>query len=289
MHIIEPHQIQQRKLRPDSANKLPLRIAFLVTLVIGAGGLLMWRLEHRSLPLPAIAQQEEAEEAQTGDAGPPKPLRLKQFSNEQFRDLYNSFAYPNTAEIAAPPVITGNSKADKRIRDLAFGRGYKLRSAPVSPLVTTEDGFALQQKAVKPWHDLKRAAAREGIPLGLASAYRSIEEQRLIFLQGLKATGVTPEEVAAGLVDDKVIRVLATTSIPGASRHHTGFAVDLKCSDEDHTLFVHSKCFAWLSNNNYEKAKRYGWIPSYPPGTPNQGPEPEAWEYVWVGIDTLSE
>jgi len=33
--------------------------------------------------------------------------------------------------------------------------------------------------------------------------------------------------------------------------------------------------------------KRFGFIPSYPENSGKQGPEPEPWEYVWVGEDVL--
>jgi LAS superfamily LD-carboxypeptidase LdcB len=42
-----------------------------------------------------------------------------------------------------------------------------------------------------------------------------------------------------------------------------------------------------MSKDNYLQAKKYGWIPSYPEGAQQQGPEPEAWEYVWVGTASL--
>jgi hypothetical protein len=35
--------------------------------------------------------------------------------------------------------------------------------------------------------------------------------------------------------------------------------------------------------DGFANAKRFGWLPSYPPGVPNIGPNPEPWEWVWVG------
>ena len=45
---------------------------------------------------------------------------------------------------------------------------------------------------------------------------------------------------------------------------------------------------AWLSKNNYYNAKRFGFIPSYPPDGAGQDPDSEAWEYVFVGIELLA-
>src|SRR4051812_41136018 len=41
---------------------------------------------------------------------------LKTFTAAEFQKLYESIAYPNTAPIPDPPVITGNPDADARIR-----------------------------------------------------------------------------------------------------------------------------------------------------------------------------
>src|SRR5690606_25521512 len=38
---------------------------------------------------------------------------------------------------------------------------------------------------------------------------------------------------------------------------------------------------------NYANAKRFGFIPSYPPDGGKQGPEPEPWEFVWVGVEVI--
>jgi LAS superfamily LD-carboxypeptidase LdcB len=76
--------------------------------------------------------------------------------------------------------------------------------------------------------------------------------------------------------------------VPGYSRHHTGYTIDLWCEDGSST-FLSSSCYKWISDNNYLKAKQSGWIPSYPAGTDDQGPEPEPWEYVWVGTERLME
>jgi LAS superfamily LD-carboxypeptidase LdcB len=54
-------------------------------------------------------------------------------------------------------------------------------------------------------------------------------------------------------------------------------------------VFEQSVCFGWLSKGNYKNAKSNGWIPSYPDGAKKQGPDPESWEYVWVGKQNLIE
>jgi LAS superfamily LD-carboxypeptidase LdcB len=108
-------------------------------------------------------------------------------------------------------------------------------------------------------------------------------------MERFRAAGLTPEQVAAGSVDQQVTDLLKITAIPGFSRHHTGYTVDISCESNKGVIFENTTCFRWLSQNNYQHAKESGWIPSYPPGAGDQGPNPEAWEYVWVGTPALYE
>lgn len=219
---------------------------------------------------------------------------IKTFTSDQFRDLYNSYAYPNTQEITSPPTITGNQIADARIRSLAESRGYRLRSVPVQPIQKIGDPYLgdddlLQPLALAGWQTLKDAAAKDGMPLRIVSAYRSPDFQRSLFLGRLSAQGVTIQQVADSQADTAINFVLASTAIPGYSRHHTGYTVDLQCQTGALEEFVNSPCFQWISKNNYLNAKKAGWIPSYPSDTEGQGPEPEPWEYVWVGLDAVTQ
>jgi hypothetical protein len=208
------------------------------------------------------------------------------FSGEEMKNLYNNFRYANTNNIIAPPLITGNTVADKKIRTLAEARGYRLRRLARDTL-SDVDGHPIQILAVKPWQDLKAAATRDGIVLTITWAFRSIEDQRAIFLAGLEGAGISTQDIADGRVDDSVDRVLQTYAPPGYSRHHTGFTIDLTCGTNGLTNFAETPCFEWISKDNYLHAKTFGWIPSYPAGANLQGPEPEPWEYVWVTSDAL--
>lgn len=215
------------------------------------------------------------------------------FSGNDFLRLYEGIAYPNTQHLSLPPYITGHTAADERIRSIASSRGYTLRSVPVASITKTDeprlrigDDDLLQEKALAAWRDLKAAANADSIPLELNSGYRSVEAQRELFLSRLHATGVTYSEIAAGSADSLVVEVLRWAALPGYSRHHTGYTIDVVCANGVQS-FETTTCFKWLSDNNYLNAKKHGWIPSYPEGVDNQGPEPEPWEYVWVGQRTL--
>ncbi|HYF97329.1 MAG TPA: D-alanyl-D-alanine carboxypeptidase family protein [Patescibacteria group bacterium] len=214
--------------------------------------------------------------------------KFKTYTGQEFSDLYNSFNYPNTSLINEHSLITGEEAADSKIRQLAVSRGYKLRSAPVANnFVEVQKTMLLQERASKPWLDLQKKAKEENIRLSLFDAYRSAEDQRKIFLSRL--SGISVSDIAVGKADVAVNKVLETTALPGYSRHHTGYTVDIKCDSQPAVKFENSSCFVWLSKDNYLNAKKHGWIPSYPEGAGNQGPLPESWEYVWVGANTLQE
>lgn len=222
------------------------------------------------------------------------PKTLRQFSGEEFKQLYSSYAYPNTQSLYERPAITGNEIADKRIQDIAEARGYKLSSIPVASIVRTEepdlDGDDLiQPNALIAWQEMKSAAEKEGIKLQMTSAYRSIEAQRDLFVRKMREGGIYTESVAAGFVDHLVINVLTRTAPPGYSRHHTGYTIDLACDGIGLDAFTTTSCYGWLSKNNYENVKKFGWVPSYPDGASLQGPEPEPWEYIWVSTYSLYE
>lgn len=293
MRVIEPRvnpKLAARKRRTVLSRKHGRVVVFVVGFFALLTAVAWWadRTPDFSL-IHAVFGDKSKEAAQTDQT----PKTIQEFSPDDFRALYTSFAYPNVQEITSPPVITGNALADKRIRDIAEARGYALRSVPVAPISKAnepdlEGDDLLQPLALSAWQDLKASADAAGVPLRLLSGYRSISYQQQLFTQRLVASGAYSVDIANGIADKQVIRVLATTAPPGYSRHHNGYTIDLACYPNGSFVeFAKSSCFEWLRKQNYMVAKEHGWIPSYPEGADAQGPEPEAWEYVWVGRDAL--
>lgn len=213
---------------------------------------------------------------------------LRQFSGNEIRLLFDNLTQSNLTKVNVPPYITGDDVADTRIRQIAEQRGYKLRSSPVSR-VTNIDGYPLQEEAHQPWLNLKNDALKQGLNISIVSAYRSVNDQRVLFLERLNVEGVNVTEIAAGKADAAINKVLVTTAVPGYSKHHTGYTLDFACAGFAFENFKNSDCNQWLVANNYEKAKIHGFIPSYPIDADLQGPDPEAWEYVYVGLEVLYE
>jgi D-alanyl-D-alanine carboxypeptidase len=230
-----------------------------------------------------------------GDELPPGLLQYKTFSPNGFRDLYEALAPPAPAEA---PEATGQAAADERIARLALARGYRLR-AQADPVRLAEAGGGrlLDPQALEAFRLLQAEAASQGRRLELVSGFRSVARQRAIFLGALAQRGrellgrsFNAAEIARGAADGALEAVLAESAPPGFSRHHTGCALDLNdpSSGRPFTEFGRSRAYRWLAADNFLAAKRFGFIPSYPPGAGAQGPDPEPWEFVWVGRAALA-
>lgn len=215
------------------------------------------------------------------------PALYRTFTGPEFTEYYNKFEYTNVKEITTKPTIRSTVEADKVIQDIAEKRGYKLRFEAIETRLVFVDGQKLQPEAQLDWLQLKTAAAKDKIELVLTSGYRSIIDQKNLFNSDLKLDATKDPEIAAGKQNSVIDETLQTTSIPGYSRHHTGYTIDVSCGNKNQKIFSQSECYDWLSRYNYLNAKRFGFLPSYPQGSPNQGPNPEAWEYVWVGEKNL--
>ena len=293
MRVLDAKQLKKSK---KSHKKRPISlfvVGIIIFAVIAAIGLYFYAQKQISpdtdsmTPVPETSVPED-------DPFDITTKPLKQLSGDQFKELYQSVALPNTQEITDPPAITGNDAADARIRARAEARGYRLSRIPMGAIVKVENeprldtDDLLQPLAATAWAKLRAAARRDGYPISLLSAYRSPKYQQDLFYGRLIERGVTIDQLASGAADAAIDATLEVTAVPGYSRHHTGYTIDLWCEDGS-TTFLASSCYKWISANNYQKAMEYGWIPSYPEGATEQGPEPEPWEYVWVGDATREQ
>lgn len=292
MRILEPKRHEQHK--PPSTKRA--KSTFLILVVLIVAPILAWtqlKSDNSSSvdsTLPIAGYESKANIDETADITPVDNIKdtLRIFSDNEFKIFYDNLLQPNMLKVENPPVISGNDTADTRIRKIAEDRGYRLRSSPADSLISIE-GNMLQPQISDSWKSLKSQASKKGLTMTIVSGYRSVEEQRNLFLQRLSAAGASIESVASGKSDKIVDKVLITTSIPGYSKHHTGYTIDILCSGYAFENFKNSPCNDWMIADNYKVAKENGFIPSYPPSADAQGPDPEAWEYVWVGTDLLYE
>lgn len=200
------------------------------------------------------------------------------YTGDQFKELYD-YAVANTLPRLTQPSgttsITGDSDLDARIWEIAFERGYVLRPVASGGL-SSADGVPMQPQAAEAWKQLKAAARDAGLPFIVSSAYRSPAVQRTQFLSKLDGTS-----------DAAINAALTWWSIPGTSKHHSGYALDFRHASGTFGDFRNTPDYAWLARDNFYNAKRFGFIPSYPDDVSTQGPNPEPWEFVWVGVDLI--
>ena len=214
----------------------------------------------------------------TSGSAPQPDIDMRQFSGRQFKDLLDSVMLSNLASITKDPAITGNAQTDARMRRIAEERGYRVQPlvASLDKLQTVEQKL-LQPEAARAYLALSEAARQAGHPIILASAYRGFDVQRNILFRHLKAP----------YTDAKIYAVFRIVAPPGYSRHQTGYVVDLAAAEYGINEFKYSNAYAWLAADNFLQAKKHGFIPSYPAGVENQGPDPEPWEFAYVGTDKL--
>ncbi|MGH8913844.1 MAG: M15 family metallopeptidase [Acidimicrobiia bacterium] len=200
------------------------------------------------------------------------------YTGDQFRELYSyavEEALPNLEQPVGRVPITGEEDLDDRIWGIAMHRGYELRPVAGDGLGSA-DGVPMQPQAAAAWEELKQAARAAGLGFVVSSAYRSPESQRTQFNSKLRGTS-----------DQAIVAALTWYSIPGTSKHHSGYALDFRYRDGTFGEFRSTPDYAWLAADNFHNAKRFGFIPSYPDDVSDQGPNPEPWEFVWVGVDLI--
>lgn len=239
-----------------------------------------------SWPRPAYLERIDL----SSQASPPPIAIIERIvlSGADFQALWLEalVSLPDLKPIKVKPSITGNAVADARIQSLAEARGYRLQAESTVALVPV-DGQPVHPDVKTAWERLVAAARGDGIGLINTSGFRSVDRQRQLFVSRFRAaggSGYSNREIAAGKADNLLDRILSTSSIPGYSRHHTGYTVDIgdRTTGQAFQAFTASPGYRWMSARNYANARRFGFIPSYPPGAGLQGPDPEAWEFVWV-------
>jgi hypothetical protein len=177
-----------------------------------------------------------------------------------------------------------NPKIHDYISKKAESLGYELHPFTKETLLVLENTYRTQPEVRSAYRAMQQAMSRDGIALHFVSGYRDYLHQQELFLDRLGLESVTESDILSGVHDELLNEVLKRTAPPGYSKHHTGFTVDFACDDKYLVYeFQTTACYQWMSENNFERIKSFGFIPSYPEGLDIQGPQPEAWEYIWVG------
>lgn len=203
---------------------------------------------------------------------------VPEYTGPEFQALYE-YAVGNTLPNLDAPgdryPITGDDALDGRIWEAAFARGYQLRPIASGDL-SSIGGVPMQPQAAEAWAALRTEAREAGMEFVVSSAYRSPESQLTQFLSKLEGT-----------TDAAIDATLRWYSLPGTSKHHGGYALDFRYASGTFGEFRSTPDYAWLAADNFAIPKSHGLIPSYPDDVQDQGPNPEPWEFVWVGADLI--
>ncbi len=154
------------------------------------------------------------------------------------------------------------------------------KSHPITPLgfhpeTATVRGYQVATAAASPLARLLDTAGRAGVPLKIASAFRSFEYQEGVHAGLVAAIGQQAAD--------------AVSARPGYSEHQTGLAVDLEPLDGTCALepcFVHTDASRWLATH----AWRFGFVLRYTAANRHvTGYSPEPWHFRYVGAPLARE
>lgn len=208
------------------------------------------------------------------------------FTPKGFVDAYNDFEATRADLEWKNKYILNHYDVDLRISDIAKSRGYQKRPFALEENIVPFRGKSTRPELRDAYLELESEMKELGMKLYFASGYRSSTTQREIFRS--KLGRLSYKKITEGFFDKEVDNVLKISALPAYSKHHSGYAVDFGCGNERLVFsFVETPCYAYLAENNFHNAKRFGFIPSYPSGAGLIGPDPEPWEFVWVGEENL--
>lgn len=207
------------------------------------------------------------------------------YSSLDFLEIYNDFERNQNLDFLNKYIYQVD-EVDDYIKQKAVARGYQKRGFANEAELVWFENVQTRSEVKNAYIALRNEMLAEGIRLHFVSGYRSSSSQRYIFKD--KMENINTGNIPSGVHDAKLDEVLSRSAIPSYSKHHSGYAVDFGCGNNYLVFsFAETECYQWMSANNFENSKKHGFIPSYPENVALQGPNPEPWEFVWVGIESL--
>ncbi|MFT7328071.1 MAG: hypothetical protein ACI870_000249 [Crocinitomicaceae bacterium] len=207
------------------------------------------------------------------------------YSSNEFLNIYNNFEINQNLSFLNKYIYQIDD-VDDYIRKKAEQRGYRERGFADELEIIQFENIRTRPEVKSAYISLRNEMLNDNIRLHFVSGYRSSTSQRAIFKK--KMESINPIDISSGIHDVLIDDVLSRSAIPAYSKHHSGYAVDFGCGNNYLVYsFAETECYDWMSDNNFENIKKHGFIPSYPEGVASQGPNPEPWEYVWVGKENI--
>jgi len=155
----------------------------------------------------------------------------------------------------------------------------------LTPKLVSYKGFQVDERILPSLEAMMSAAEKDGVPMQIVSAYRSVEYQEQVIKENIQ------QNLSSGMTQDEAEKATyAVMTKPGHSEHHTGLAVDIvdQAYYNSHTgdllvpEFSDSPGAKWLKEN----CSYYGFILRYPDGEKNiTGIDFEPWHFRYVGME----
>lgn len=144
-------------------------------------------------------------------------------------------------------------------------------------LGTIKGSMRCDERIIEPLTQMFAAAKEDGINLVVCSPYRDLERQEFLFERKVKSY-----QRSGMSYMDAYKKASVTVTLPGASEHQIGLAVDI-ISDTYTSLnegFADTDAGKWLAKHSWE----YGFILRYPLGKEEiTGIQYEPWHFRYVG------
>lgn len=146
-------------------------------------------------------------------------------------------------------------------------------------LGTIKGSMRCDERIIEPLTQMFAAAKEDGVNLIVCSPYRDMARQEYLFDRKMKSF------IQSGMsYVDAYKKASITVTVPGASEHQIGLAVDI-ISDTYSALdigFADTAAGAWLAEHSCE----YGFILRYPLGKEEiTGIQYEPWHFRYVGVE----
>lgn len=199
------------------------------------------------------------------------------YFKEQYYDRYMDFAKKNSDKLIEDIVWMVNANLDMPAYEFDVPIPEYTETVIVNKYHKVEDGYMpedltlideqqLRQPAAAAFIKMRNAALSENLKISVASGYKSIEEQSVLYSDSLQ--------------NDALENAERYTARPGYSEHHTGLAVDLVGTQEEKDVFIATAEYSWIKEHCYE----YGYIIRYPEGAEDiTGFDAQPWHIRYVG------
>lgn len=195
--------------------------------------------------------------------------------------FFSSFAYPTTRDVQMQngkgDEQSGFTKDDWRL--VLINKQNSIPDDYTFTLGTIQGNMKCDERVLDDLNAMIQAAGEDGVGLMICSPYRDMERQKMLFHRKIK------RYMNTGMSYIEAYRVSSeTVTLPGASEHQIGLALDIVCSEYTSldAGFGETEAGKWLEEHSCE----YGFILRYPLGKEYiTGIEYEPWHFRYVGVE----